>query len=368
MKILILCAQGGVAGSTYSISYLANGLAERGHQVWLGCVQGSKLDELTDAKIVNKVYLRFKGKWDSSTIDTLIKLIKKEGIQLVNAQSSRDRYIAPILNTFYGTKVKVVQTRRQKPKEMNAFARFFQNIFNNHFCDKVVVISEGLKKIFLERGILEKKLKVIHNGTPTHQYVVDQQFTNALKDKYGIKEEDVVIGCVARFKHQPQFVKALQHLPKTWKVLYVGLDEQIYRERFPNEPDILAVPQEVICAGLVESKHQVLQHYNLMTVNVLPSLMDGFGLTLVESMAMGVPVVATNASGIPDVVQHEQNGLLYESEDYEGFALQIKRAMEDQQLRNKMIEKGKETALIKFSIEQTLSQYESFFQELISSK
>ena len=248
---------------------------------------------------------------------------------------------------------------------MTGINRYFQNIFNNYFCDHVVVVSSALKQIFIERGIHASKLKVIHNGTPPDQYEINPKIQKKLRADLGYQEDDIVIGCVARYKNQPQLVKALQYLPKEWKVLYVGLDEKSYRNRFPAEPDIFDVPQEVICKGIVENKAEVIQYYTLMTVNVLPSTMDGFGLTLVESMAMGTPVVATNYAGIPDVVQHEENGLLYENENYEDFALQIKRAVEDQSLRSKLLEKGRKTAFETFSIENTINQYEAFFEGIL---
>jgi glycosyltransferase involved in cell wall biosynthesis len=367
MNILILCAQGGVAGSTYSIFYLANGLHEKGHNVHVGCVKDSFLDNLLKTAGIKTTYMAFNGKMDKETRHTIKALIKREHIQLINAQSSRDRYVGPILNAFGGTNVKIVQTRRQNPKLMTGANRFFQNIFNNYFCDKIVVVSNELKRIFIERGIKAHKIKVIHNGTPTEQYIEDTALIHALREKHGISKEDTVIGCVARYKNQPQLVKALKHLPANWKVLYVGLDEESYRNRFPDEPDILDVPQEVICTGIIENKREVIQYYKLMTVNVLPSTMDGFGLTLVESMAMETPVVATNYAGIKDVVQSEENGLLYENENYDMFAQQIKRLVIDKALREKLIQNGKKTAFETFSIENTIDKYEAFFQELINS-
>jgi glycosyltransferase involved in cell wall biosynthesis len=300
MNILILCAQGGVAGSTYSISYLANGLANRNHNVFLGLKKDTFLDSLFKDSKVKRVYMPFNGKMDKDTRSIIKELIEQENIQIINAQSSKDRYVGPLVKFLNRKRVKIVQTRRQNPKKMIGLNKFFQNIFNNYFCDKVVVVSAALKEIFMERGIHEDKLKVIHNGTPTDQYQPNLELRKKLQKELGYSDDDVVIGCVARYKDQPQFVKALQFLPKDWKVLYVGLDEESYRNRFPNEPDIHDVPQDVKCLGIVNDKATVVQYYTLMTVNVLPSTMDGFGLTLVESMAMGTPVVATAFAGIPD--------------------------------------------------------------------
>lgn len=367
MNILILCAQGGVAGSTYSISYLAKGLADKGHNVYLGLKENSFLDSLVQNSAVRRIYMPFKGKLDKQTRAIITNLIDEKDIQIINAQSSNDRYVGPIINLFRKKKVIIVQTRRQHPKQMVGANKFFQNIFNNYFSHYLVTVSHELKKIFIARGIKGEKIKVIHNGTPTDQYVQNATLSEQLKQQLGYKKDDVIIGCVARYKNQPQLVKALQYLPKEWKVLYVGLDEKSYRERFPNEPDILEVPQEVQCTGIIENKAEVIQYYTLMNVNILPSTMDGFGLALVESMAMGTPVVATDYAGIKDVVQHEENGLLYENENYEDLAKQIKRAVLDQELRKKVIEKGYETAFEKFSIQNTINNYDSFFHKILEA-
>lgn len=365
LNLLILCAQGGVAGSTYSISYLANGLAKLGHNVHLALIKDSFLESLVDDTLVKKLYVPFKGKLDKDTRKQIAELIDQENIQIANAQSSNDRYLVPIINLKRKKKVIVVQTRRQQPKKMTSINQFFQNLFNNYFSDYLVTVSHQLKEVFIQRGIKASKVKVIHNGTPTHQYVNDDALLTQLRTQLNIQETDIVVGCTARYKNQPQLVKALQHLPANWKVLYVGLDVESYRSRFPEEPDMLDVPQEVIDLGIIENKAEVIQLYRLMTVNVLPSTMDGFGLTLVESMAMGTPVVGTNFAGIKDVIQHEENGLLYTNEDYKDFANQIARTVNDQVLREKLIKNGKETALKKFSIDNTIKNYEHFFQSIL---
>ena len=107
-----------------------------------------------------------------------------------------------------------------------------------------------------------------------------------------------MIGCVARMKRQDQLVEALAQLDPTWKVIFVGIE--------PGSLDHLVekhqVTQKIIYAGKLDHK-ETLASFRLMTVNVLPSDMDGFGLVLVEAMAMGTPVIGTNFGGIKDVVQ-----------------------------------------------------------------
>ncbi|MGB5978013.1 MAG: glycosyltransferase, partial [Cyclobacteriaceae bacterium] len=110
---------------------------------------------------------------------------------------------------------------------------------------------------------------------------------------------------------------------------------------------------------------KVLSYYPLFTLNVLPSTIEGLSQSLLEAMAMGVPVIATRAAGNPDLIQHEVNGLMFEHGNISELARQLKRVMSNEGLRQNLIENGRRTALEEFSIDNTISRYETFFQDLI---
>jgi glycosyltransferase involved in cell wall biosynthesis len=105
----------------------------------------------------------------------------------------------------------------------------------------------------------------------------------------------------------------------------------------------------------------------LLTVNILPSTTDGFGLVLIEAMACGVPVIGTDFGGISDVIQNEISGLLFKDEDHAGLANAIERCINDATLRERLITNGKKRAFEDFAIERTIENYEKFFQRLIAT-
>jgi glycosyltransferase involved in cell wall biosynthesis len=85
-------------------------------------------------------------------------------------------------------------------------------------------------------------------------------------------------------------------------------------------------------------------------------------------MALGVPVAATRAGGIPDVVRDGENGLLFEDGDIDAIAACINTLLNDKNKREQFIARGRKTALEEYSIENTISGYEQLFQELIYGK
>lgn len=358
MNLLFTTYQGGLAGSTYSIAFLTEGLARKGHQVYLAGKEDSLLFDLLKDSPVHLIPMQFKSKVDMKTIRHMRDVVRTKNIDIINAQSSKDRYLTVFAKWLYDLDVKIIHTRRQKPESIGGW---LQNTFYVKGTDKIVVISDELKRMFIKRGFPAGHLHVIYNGTPKSQYYeIKEEKVEQLRNTFGIQADDVVVGCVARMKKQEQLIRALPLLDEKVKVLFAGidpgsLDEVIQRHHVKNE---------IIYAGHLPHA-DTLHLYKLMDVNVLPSTMDGFGLVLVEAMALGTPVVATRAGGIMDVVDDGVNGLLYEHEDIEGLADKIKAILYDAELRSKFIANGKKTALENFSIERTVNNYEEFFQSLL---
>ena len=91
---------------------------------------------------------------------------------------------------------------------------------------------------------------------------------------------------------------------------------------------------------------------------VLPSEAEGFGLVLIEAMAGGVPIVATDAPGIRDVVRHESNGLLVPVGEPEALARAIARIVGDDELRCRLVEQGRQDVNERYAWEAVMRKYQ----------
>ena len=117
MNILFLSHSGGYAGSTYSITYLAKGLAERGHTVHLCCPEQTILAHNLEGTAVTVHPLSFRtGRFPSlKAAREVARIVRTCDIDIMNAQSSPDRYVSILARWFYRLDVSVVHTRRQTP-------------------------------------------------------------------------------------------------------------------------------------------------------------------------------------------------------------------------------------------------------------
>lgn len=358
MNILLVTQEDILAGSTYSVSYLAKGLAARGHNVWVAARPGSVLDGLLKDSQVTFLPLTIKSRFDRVSMKLVKSWIDKYEIEIINAQSSRDRYITIFLRLFYGVKAKLFHTRRQYPLSAGGF---LQRLLYVKGTDKIIVISNELKRIFIGKGFPANHLHVIHNGIPQSRYSQwNEDMVQSLRVKLGIAKDDIVIGSISRLKLQEQIIHAVVFLNRPdVKVLFAGIKNGHFDELCSK----LNIKNQIIYAGEVEPQ-TVLNYYKLLSVNILASITDGFGLVLLESMAMGTPVVATNFGGIRDVVQDGYNGLLFDNGDHKKLAQNIEAILGNNQLSENLKSNGAET-VIKFNMDNTITNYEKFFTEWI---
>ncbi|MFW5700888.1 MAG: glycosyltransferase family 4 protein [Cyclobacteriaceae bacterium] len=359
ISILFLTFQGDIAGSTNSISYLCKGLSKKGHTIVIGCRKESLLYRLLDNTKVVREPMTFKSRFDWKNINQINRIVKKYNIQIINAQSGKDRYTSVLAKWIFRLPVKVVHTRRQISESIGGF---LQNLIYYRGTDKIVAVSEGVKNSLMEKGIPEKHIKVIYNGTPKEKYNnIDPEKVAELRRLYQIKEGDFVLGCISRKKKQEQILHALTKIDFPVSVIFAGIT---FQPEYESIIQTIPVQHKIHFTGLIPSG-QILNYYKILSIKILASTMEGLSQALLEGMALEVPVIATHAAGNPELVIDGENGFTFNDGDIDDLAKKIKILREDQEIRRKFIENGKKTAFEQFSIENTINQYETFYQRLI---
>ena len=305
--------------------------------------------------------MTFKSKLDYKNMKRINEFVKKYNIDIINAQSSKDRYTSIFSKILYRFDSKIVHTRRQTPKSSGFF---LQNWLYNKFTDMFVAVSDEVKEELIKGGIAKDKIRVIYNGTPNYKYEnIDTSQKEVLKKKYGIKENEFVIGSISRKKEQDQIIEALALLPSNCRVIFIGLNNAQF-EGYKPIIEQNNLQDRIISLGMIEGK-DTLNHYQILDVDVLASTMEGLSQSLLEAMYLGVPVIATRAAGNISLIKDRENGLFFENKDPKGLAKAIMEIMGNNDLRKKLILEGEKTAKVDFSIEKVIENYEKQFSELL---
>ncbi|HZZ43694.1 MAG TPA: glycosyltransferase family 4 protein [Tepidisphaeraceae bacterium] len=156
----------------------------------------------------------------------------------------------------------------------------------------------------------------------------------------------VFIGRLDPIKRIPDLIASLDHLPPDTEL-------HLYGEG-PERANITPSPR-VILHGSIPSPAPALANADVL---VLPSAAEGFGLVLIEAMAAGVPVVATDVPGIRDVVRHNHTGLLVPVASPPALAAAIQRLRTDDSLRSTLIANARADVAQHFSWPTVIQQYQ----------
>jgi glycosyltransferase involved in cell wall biosynthesis len=160
------------------------------------------------------------------------------------------------------------------------------------------------------------------------------------------------IGRLDPIKDVPTLIAAVAAVDRPVHLHIYGAGED--RRRIDEEIERQDLSYCVTLHGTTEHPQTALAESGLL---VLPSLAEGFGLVLIEAMAAGVPIVATNVPGIRNVIRDGQTGLLVPPRNPHELAKAIRRVIDDPDLRRRLIERGKLEVQRRFTWDIVLDQY-----------
>lgn len=207
------------------------------------------------------------------------------------------------------------------------------------------------------------KIRVLYNGVDTKRFSPNLQARTRIRKELGITESTCVIGSVGRMvpiKDYGTLLRAADQLISRsgdLLVLLVG-----------SGPDLDSLKQQASASESLRSRvhflgacDQVPDTLNAMDVFALPSLGEGMSNTMLEAMASGLPVVATNVGGNPEVVEDRHSGLLFKPGDATGLTQALDSLFKNHEIRLKLGIAARERALKKFSLNSMMEQYKDLY-------
>lgn len=296
-----------------------------------------------------------------SSLWKIRKYVQKNGISLIHSHGKgAGMYARPLKLLCPG--VKVVHTFHgiHVEKYGALFKMLYCLIEHILRCltDRFICVSQSEKAEALRLGFAsEKRTQVICNGIDPDlfdQISIDREIY--LK-KFGFPSQSYVVGTVARLEPikglcylLPAFAELVKKHPQC-RLLLVGDGP----DRKDTEAQIreLELGQTVCLAGF---RHDLPQLLKLFDLYVSTSLKEGLPYTLLEALAAGTPVVATNVAGNRDVIRNGKNGFLVPAKETHILAKTMEKALEDPELCNQYITNGKKSVRASFTEERMVRQ------------
>lgn len=217
-------------------------------------------------------------------------------------------------------------------------------------------------------NIPEEKFKVIYLAAQENFKVIDDKSSikSDLKHKYNIQDPFILyVGIVELRKNIPLLIKSFAKVKKKGiphKLVFVGAKSQDLAV-FYKLLDKLKLRNDAIFTGYVADEDMV-KFYNLADIFILPSLYEGFGLPVIEAMACGCPVIASNSSSLPEVVGNA--GVLIDPNDYRPWVDPIYEILTNDGFKQKLIKKGLKRSKT-FSWEKTSKETWQVYEDVCNN-
>lgn len=277
--------------------------------------------------------------------------------------------IARVLKILFGIKF-IITTHGSDLEYLEDDRRFIGLIDDaNRVARYITAVSEFTKQKYLEMfgANLSHKTKVIMGGVSMANFKKDKQKIDQINRKYGLKNKKVILftGRLNKNKGVEYLINAAKDIKGT--VLIVGggydrkrLEDMVKEKKLKN----------VIMTGYIKADEAEFFHafYERADVYVSPSIWEEpLGLTILEAMAAGTPVVATKRGGIISVIKHGENGFFVNARNSKQIAETVNMLLLNDKLRREISKSAAKTIADNFTWEKIAAQFEEIYSKFTYS-
>lgn len=272
-------------------------------------------------------------------IANLRAIIVRESPDLVYLNTLKAGFFGSVASKLAG--VPMVQHVQDivSPESMNPVFRYLQYSCFRLMNHPLIAISDAVKVSLMQLGVKPSKIVRIYNGLDLCRFSPGAD-TAAIRQEFGIPPHLPAVGIVARlmrWKGQQAFIEAISRVRADARFFIVGglfWEEREYESELKALAVKLGVDHKVEFLGHRDDIPSIM---NLMDVVVHASTRpEPFGLTIIEAMASGRPVIGTRGGGVPEIIAHGETGYLVEPNDPNEMAQRIDQLLEDPDLRAHM--------------------------------
>jgi len=262
----------------------------------------------------------------------------------------------------------VIHDRLYLKKVKHQFIDFLCGLFSN----QIISVSEAMKNKLKLPNYSKNNVAVVYNGINPNDFSDDPYFNQSIKKEFGIKDSQITLGTLARISPE----KGLEYLIESYhvvkekfpdtKLVIVGdvysVNDNKYKHRIINLINNLNLHKDVIMPGYRSDTNNLIQGFD---ISVSSSLIESFGMFILESMISGKAVVATEVGGVPEVVKDGETAILVKPKDIISMSKAISTLITDKKKRIQLGEYGRTRALKYFTIHNTIYQIENIYDTIL---
>jgi L-malate glycosyltransferase len=376
IKVLKFLTHFGVGGTERQFVYTTSGLDRSRFDVRVACLAkiGPFMKDVEALQVPISVYPTH-SLYSYQTLRRQVQFareIRREGIQVVHAYGFYPNLFA-ILPARLGTRSVTIASVR----DMGVFTdrhkiKGMSQAFACRFADCIIANSNAVRGWLMRQGLGGQDIRVVPNGIPIPP-TRSQAESSPVRKEFNLDPECpliAVVGRLVRTKGLEFFLEAAVSIATRFpsvRFLIVGdsCAEPAYRVELENRAKELNLSGKMIFTGQRSDVPQIMREID---ISVLPSLSESFSNTLLESMANGLPVIATNVGGNPELVSDGIDGILIPPKDPAALTRAAVQLLESSALAHRLGKAAREKVVREYSLESLLRRTEDLYISLLERR
>ena len=297
-------------------------------------------------------------------IRSLYQLMKSRSFDLIQIYGLRAEVIGRLLAKF--ARIPVVLSSIRSPDPWRKWYHVLLDRLTLRWADFFVSNSDAGRLSRIRRGKYPSdRIRVIYNGIPDPPAYSDRE-KKIFREKCGVPQDAFpIISHVANLRVMKGHREVLHAIPELMRifprilVLFAGRDDS--KGEIPRLARTLGVEQNVRFLGYLPEPGEIL---SISDAFILPSYWEGCPTSLLEAMAFGIPCVAANVGGIPEIIKNGENGLLVPPKDASALAQALQSLLMSKEQYLKISQSARKTFQTRFHVTRMVEEYQNLYLEL----
>jgi D-inositol-3-phosphate glycosyltransferase len=359
-RIAFLCLSSALGGLELSMLKLATEFGKRHAECVIIVPPDTPLAQYAAQCGLTVEFLKTKVKFGSLAGSLrLASILRTHKIDIVVMMQSRDMSIVTVAHIVYPSAKLVFYQEMQFGINKRDILHTWMYSHLSHW----ITLTKKMKQEVLEyTHMAQERISVIPIGSDMNRFDPKPYNRESSRKQFGIPQDKFVIGVLGRLdpqKGQQEFIRAIPNLLEHRTDLHFVIAGEETKGQQGFRKSLEALSQQLGVTDYIQFlpfTKAVPEFLSALDIFVLPSHTETFGFVLVEAMAMGKAIIATNSGGVPEIITNGSTGLLIPPQNVSALAEALLKLLNDDHLRSKFSQEARTDALKRFDIAHSIDK------------